>query len=96
MQVQSTGLGKTMLTAHIANLIPNEESKEFGLTLKIEATEPVHWYITCRLTGADIRRTLKLALTPSVLFRVLKMLFQGSSSAKAPDVGADAQKSTSS
>ena len=94
MQVQSTGLGKTMLTAQIANLEPNNEGQGFGLTLKIEATEPVHWYITCRLTGADIRRTFSLALRPSVLFRVLKMLFQGSSSAKVQAPAAEAQKST--
>lgn len=92
MQVQSTGLGKTMLTAHMANLEPNNEGIGFGLILKIEATEPVHWYITCRLTGADIRRTLKLALKPSVLFRVLKMLFQKSNSAKVQVTGAEVQK----
>lgn len=89
MQVQSTGLGKTMLTAHMANLEPNNEGQGFGLTLKIEATEPVHWFITCRLTGADIRRTLKLALRPSVLFRVLKMLFQGTASAKVKAAGVE-------
>jgi len=94
MQVQSTGLGKTMLTSHIANLEPNNEGQGFGLTLKIEATEPVHWYITCRLTGADIRRTLSLALRPSVLFRVLKMLFQGSSRAQVQEAGAEVQKTS--
>lgn len=95
MQVQSTGLGKTMLTAHMANLEANNDGLGFGLTLKIEATEPVHWYITCRLTPTDIRRTLKLVLTPSVLFRVLKMLFQGSpAEAPAAAPAAEAQKST--
>lgn len=95
MQVQSTGLGKTMLTAHMANLEQNNEGLGFGLTLKIEATEPVHWFITCRLTPADIRRTLKLVLNPSVISRVLKMLFQGSP-AKPQAPVAEAQKSTSS
>lgn len=83
MQVQSTGLGKTVLTSHVAGLLVNNENKDYGLTLKIEATEPVHWYITCQLEGSDLRTVMKMVLKPSVLFRVLKMIFQKSSSAAA-------------
>lgn len=76
MLVQSTGLGKTVLTANFADLIVNEDNKEFGLGLKIEATEPVHWYITCHLSGADIRGALKMALKPGIMVKVIKLLLQ--------------------
>ena len=92
MLVQSTGLGKTVLTSEFAGLQINEANKEFGLDLKIEATEPVHWYITCQLSGADIRQALKMALKPGILFKVLKMAFQKSPSAPIQAAGAESQK----
>lgn len=83
MFVHSTGLGKTVLTAQFSQIELNEESQEHGLTMKIEATEPVHWYITCDLGGDDIRNALKIALKPAVMGRVLKLLLRKSPSSQA-------------
>ena len=83
MLVHSTGLGKTVLTAQLSQLELNQESQDHGLTMKIEATEPVHWYITCDLGGDDIRKALKIALKPAVMARVLRLLLRRSPSARA-------------
>lgn len=71
MKVNSTGLGSTTLTAHIAGLLPAEEP---GLLLmKIESTEPVHWYITCRMEPKDVRTAMKMVLRPAAAWRIVKM-----------------------
>jgi hypothetical protein len=71
MKVNSTGLGKTTLTAHISGLAPGDEPDL--LVMKIESTEPVHWYISCRMEPSDIRTAIKMVLRPSALFRILRM-----------------------
>lgn len=71
MKVNSTGLGKTTLISHIAGLAPDDEPG--GLTMKIESTEPVHWYITCCMEPSDIRTAIKMVLKPAVLFRIIVM-----------------------
>ena len=71
MKVNSTGLGKTTLTAHISGLVPGDEASI--LVMKIESTEPVHWYITCRMEPADIRAAMKMVLKPAALFRIMRM-----------------------
>jgi hypothetical protein len=71
MKVNSTGLGNTTLTAHISGLLPGDEPGL--LTMKIESTKPVHWYITCRMEPKDIRTAIKMVLKPAALFRILKM-----------------------
>jgi len=71
MKVNSTGLGKTTLTAHISGIGPGDEPA--GLTMKIESTEPVHWYITCRMEPGDIRTAIRMVLKPGVIFRILRM-----------------------
>lgn len=70
MRVNSTGLGKTTLTSHIGELAPNEEG---GLLMKIEATQPVHWHITCQMDSSDVRAAMKMVLRPSVIVRIIKM-----------------------
>ncbi len=75
MKVYSTGLGKTALTAGFTSLEPKGEPGYF-LTLKIESTKPVHWYITAHLDRGDIIATLKLLLRPSVIWAVIKALFR--------------------
>ena len=70
MKVNSTGLGKTTLTAHISGIGPGEEPR--GLTMKIESTEPVHWFITCRMKPGDIRTAIKMVLKPTVIFRIIR------------------------
>lgn len=73
MKVKSTGLGKTTLTSHISGLAPGEVPNT--LEMKIEATEPVHWFISCQMEPKDVRSAIKKALKPAVIFRVLKMMF---------------------
>jgi hypothetical protein len=72
MQVNSTGLGNTTLTAHISGLAAGEEPGL--LVMKIESTKPVHWYITCRMEPSDIRAAIKMVLRPAALGRILKMV----------------------
>jgi energy-coupling factor transporter ATP-binding protein EcfA2 len=72
MKVNSTGLGSTTLTAHIAGLLPGDESGV--LMMKIESTKPVHWYITCQMEPKDIRTAIKMVLKPAALWRILKMV----------------------
>lgn len=75
MKVRSTGLGKTVLTAHFAGLEFVEESGS-TLELRIETTEPVHWRITANLGGEDVRRAAALLLKPAILLRVITMFFR--------------------
>lgn len=70
MKVNSTGLGKTTLTSHISQVAPNDEG---GLLMKIEATQPVHWHITCQMDSGDVRAAIKMVLRPSVVARVVMM-----------------------
>ncbi len=71
MKVNSTGLGKTTLTAHISELAPGDESGT--MTMKIESTQPVHWFITCKMEPKDVRTAMKMVLKPSVIVRILAM-----------------------
>lgn len=80
MLVQSTGLGKTVLTSNFSSMAVDNENESFPLNLKIEATDPVHWFITIQLSGQDIRAALKMAMKPAIIAKVFKMLFQ-----KAPE-----------
>lgn len=80
MLVQSTGLGKTVLTSNFSGMAVNNENESFPLNMKIEATDPVHWFITIQLSGQDIRQALKMAMKPAIIAKVFKMLFQ-----KAPE-----------
>ncbi|KUO78777.1 MAG: hypothetical protein APF81_26345 [Desulfosporosinus sp. BRH_c37] len=76
MLVQSTGLGKTVLTSNFSSMEIDKENESFPLNMKIEATDPVHWFITIQLSGLDIRQALKMAMKPAIIAKVIKMLFQ--------------------
>jgi hypothetical protein len=77
MKVRSTGLGKTELTAHVSEFSGNLENAQ-QLIMKIEATEPVHWYITAFLTGKDLRQILLMVLKkPGVIFKAIWLLLRG-------------------
>jgi hypothetical protein len=71
MRVNSTGLGNTTLTAHISGLQPGDEPGL--LVMKIESTQPVHWYITCSMEPKDIRTAIKMVLKPTSLARIVTM-----------------------
>lgn len=77
MKVNSTGLGKTTMVAHFADLSKVEDEPEGAMRLNIEATEPVHWSIKATVGGDDLRQFARLLLKPSNLFFVLRLLCFG-------------------
>jgi hypothetical protein len=77
MKVNSTGLGKTTMVAHFAELVKVEDEAEDAMRLNIEATEPVHWSIKATVGGDDLRQFARLLLKPSNLFFALKLLCFG-------------------
>lgn len=91
MLVQSTGLGKTVLTSIFSEFNTKEDMEGFPLQMKVEAIEPVHWYITIHLNGADLRQMLKLALKPSFLGKAIKLMIQGAPKTKQV-IGVQEQK----
>jgi predicted ATPase len=70
--MNSTGLGKTTLEAHVAELsMVIIEGREY-VCLAVDSDKPVRWHITVKMAGADIRTMLGMALRkPSLLFKVL-------------------------
>jgi hypothetical protein len=81
MKVNSTGLGKTTMVAHFANLSKVEDNGSGkGMVLNIEATEPVHWSIKATVGGEDLRTFAKLLLRPSILFRAVWLVCFGRAS----------------
>ena len=76
MKVKSTGLGKTTLTAKFTDLQPTADGDVPGLMLKVESTEPVHWYITNYVTAENMAQFARLLLRPANLRCLLGMLLQ--------------------
>ena len=60
MKVNSTGLGKTTMVAHFAELAKTDDNGTGAMILNIEATEPVHWSIKATVGGEDLRTFAKL------------------------------------
>lgn len=58
MLVNSTGLGKTTLTAHVSDFEQVELDGRKYFQMVVDSTEPVRWHITIKMTGSDIRRVL--------------------------------------
>ncbi len=77
MKVNSTGLGKTTMVAHFADLVKVVDSGDGAMRLHIEATEPVHWSIKATVGGNDLRRFARLMLKPSNLFQVIRLMCFG-------------------
>ncbi len=77
MKVNSTGLGKTTMVAHFANLTNVKDNNQKAMILNIEATEPVHWSIKATVGGDDLRTFAKFLLRPSVLWRALCLVCFG-------------------
>lgn len=77
MKMRSTGLGKTELTAHTTGLLIDPENSN-RLVMKIESTEPVHWFITAILEGKDLRQMVWMALkSPRFLLKAILLFFKG-------------------
>lgn len=77
MKVNSTGLGKTTMVAHFAELAKVDGEETGAMRLSIEATEPVHWAIKATVGGEDLRKFARLMLKPSNLVYVLWLLCFG-------------------
>ncbi len=77
MKVNSTGLGKTTMVAHFADLTQANNGEAPAMILNIEATEPVHWSIKATVGGNDLRRFARLLLKPSNLFSTVRLLLSG-------------------
>ena len=98
MFIRSTGLGRTLLTCHVAkievtDIVPStlEPAKEgekepLRMLMTIQTTDPVTWTVRGFVEPDDLRLILKAALKPSVIFTAIKfLLFGGSSKKKAPE-----------
>lgn len=77
MKVNSTGLGKTTMVAHFADLTKVKDGDADAMILNIEATEPVHWSIKATVGGNDLRRFALLLLRPSNLYGAVRLLLFG-------------------
>ena len=62
MLVNSTGLGKTVLEAHMEDFSEVEVDDKKYIQVIIESTNPVRWHITARMTGADLRKVVGIVL----------------------------------
>jgi hypothetical protein len=91
MFIRSTGLGRTLLTARVANIETTDmvpatlEPPKQGATepmrilMVMEVVHPVHWTVRGFVDPADLRRMAKLVLTnPSLILRGIKFFFSKS------------------
>jgi len=91
MFIRSTGLGRTLLTARVANIqttdmVPStlEPPKEgttepMRMLMVMEVVHPVHWTVRAFVDPADLRRMAKLVLTnPALILRGIKFFFSKS------------------
>jgi hypothetical protein len=77
VKVQSTGLGKTVMSAELGNLQRAEFEGETSLMVTMESSEPLHWTIKVYLHPRDVRRVVLLGLRPSIIWRGLLGLVLG-------------------
>ena len=76
MKVQSTGLGKSVMLAHINDLSMTLFEEESVLKMTMESTEPLHWYIQVYMEPKDVRQAILKGLKPKVVWKtLLAMLF---------------------
>lgn len=97
MFIRSTGLGRTLLTARVANIqttdmVPSTlEPPKGGATepmrilMVMEVVHPVHWTVRGFVDPADLRRMAKLVLTnPALILRGIKFFFSKSPTYEEP------------
>ncbi len=88
MFMRSTGLGRTLLTAKVANILATtivpstlEEPKEgttepMRMILMMEVVDPVHWTVRAFLDPSDLRKMVKIILTnPILILKGIKFFF---------------------
>jgi len=97
MFIRSTGLGRTLLTARVANIDTTDmipatlEPPKQGATepmrmlMVMEVVHPVHWTVRAFVDPADLRRMAKLVLTnPALILRGIRFFFSKSPVYKEP------------
>ena len=70
MLARSTGLGKTMLSAHLKDLQPLEDL----LILHLETVKPEGWHLRAALQLKDIPLLIKGFLKPSIILFIMRSL----------------------
>jgi hypothetical protein len=88
MFMRSTGLGRTLLTAKVANIeattvVPStlEEAQEgviepTRMLLVMEVVDPVHWTVRAFIDPSDLRKMVKIVLmNPLLLLKGIKFFF---------------------
>lgn len=97
MFIRSTGLGRTLLTCHVAkievtNVVPSTlkdpaegQSEPPRLLMTIQTTDPVTWTVRGFVEPEDLRLILKAALKPAVIWTAFKfLLFGGRAKKRTP------------
>ncbi len=94
MFIRSTGLGRTLLTCHVAkieitDIVPSTlepakdgEKEPMRMLMTIQTTDPVNWTVRGFVEPDDLRLIIKAALKPKVIFTAIKFLLFGGSSKK--------------
>ncbi|MBI5016310.1 MAG: hypothetical protein HZB55_12590 [Deltaproteobacteria bacterium] len=95
MFIRSTGLGRTLLTCHVAkievtHMVPStleppeedEPAEPARLLMTIQTTDPVNWTVRGFVEPADLLLILKAAMTPAVIWTAIKFLFAGGAKKK--------------
>lgn len=77
MKVQSTGLGKSVMVAHLNQLSITDFQEEKVMQMTMESTEPLHWYIQVYMEPKDVRQAVFMGLKPSVIWKGLLALLFG-------------------
>ncbi len=88
MFIRSTGLGRTLLTARVANIETTEmvpatlEPPKAGTTepmrmlMVMQVVHPVNWTVRAFVDPSDLRHMIKVVLTnPSLIMKGIKFLF---------------------
>ena len=71
MKVQSTGLGKSVMLAHINDLSITSFEDETVMKMTMESTEPLHWYIQVYMEPSDVRQAILKGLRPGLVWKTL-------------------------
>jgi len=77
MKVQSTGLGKSVMIAHIGGISISDFDGEKTMKMTMESTEPLHWYIQVYMEPKDVRQAVFKGLRPSIIWKSLMALLFG-------------------
>ncbi len=88
MFIRSTGLGRTLLTARVANIETTEvvpstldaakpgTSEPMRMLMVMQVVHPVNWTVRAFVDPSDLRHMIKVVLTnPSLILRGIKFLF---------------------